>query len=86
MKSREVGSRVGAIQKADEDTVWLYGYGTYDGYMEHPEHGLVNARITLDDGKIVWGFECWWGPEESIKELIGDREAVPAALSGEEAK
>ena len=21
-----------------------------------------NVRITLDDGIILWGYECWWKP------------------------
>lgn len=29
-----------------------------------------NPRITLDDGTVVWGKECWWGPEDQIKEKI----------------
>lgn len=19
-----------------------------------------NVRITLDDGTVIWGYECWW--------------------------
>ena len=69
----EVGARVGAIQSADELEVRLYGYGVYDGDKEHPDLGFPNPRITLDDGRIVWGCECWWGPEEKVKKLIGKR-------------
>ena len=36
----------------------------------------TNPRITLDSGDIVWGYECWWGPEEEVKKMIGDREVV----------
>ena len=21
-----------------------------------------NVRITLDDGSVLWGYECWWTP------------------------
>jgi len=28
--------------------------------MEVPEY--TNPCIKLDDGKIIWGCECWWGP------------------------
>ncbi len=21
-----------------------------------------NVRITLDDGGVLWGYECWWTP------------------------
>ena len=26
--------------------------------------GDGNVRITLDDGTIIWGYECWWEPLE----------------------
>lgn len=26
-----------------------------------------NPRIKLDNGGYVWGFECWWGPEEGAR-------------------
>lgn len=28
---------------------------------------MHNPRIKLDNGKYVWGCECWWGPEEVIR-------------------
>jgi hypothetical protein len=77
----KVGDRVGAILGGKGDTVKFFGYGVYEGdfvpkeavgFMaeiaaesEHP-----NPRIRLDDGKAVYGCECWWGPEEAIKEQI----------------
>ncbi len=27
----------------------------------HPAFG-TNPKITLDDGTVIWGFECWWEP------------------------
>lgn len=21
-----------------------------------------NVRITLEDGSVLWGYECWWKP------------------------
>ncbi|MFZ2452581.1 MAG: hypothetical protein WAW36_18900 [Methylovulum miyakonense] len=72
----EIGARVGAIEKSDKETVWLFGYGVYDGRIEHPELGFPNSRITLDDGRKVWGCECWWAVEDVIKSKIGDREVV----------
>lgn len=78
MSIHPVGARVGAIQSADEDTVQLYGYGVYDG--EHPPFedmpGFKNPRITLDNGKQVWGMQCWWGSEEQIRNHIGDRDVI----------
>ncbi len=28
----------------------------------------VNPKIKLDSGQVVWGCECWWGPEEAFDE------------------
>jgi len=38
----------------------------------------TNPRITLDDGRVVWGAQCWWGPEEVVRRQIGGREIVAA--------
>jgi hypothetical protein len=24
-----------------------------------------NVRITLDDGFVIWGYECWWEPQNN---------------------
>jgi hypothetical protein len=76
-----IGDRIGAIQQADDETVWLFGYGVYKG--EHiPPDGFLhylereNPKIQLDNGKVVWGYQCWWGDEEKVKEAIGNRKVV----------
>jgi hypothetical protein len=81
------GDRVGAILSADKDTVKLIGYGVYMG-DEVPDEkaggfgkflrgaGLLNPKILLDSGKVVWGCECWWGPEEETAKRIQGREVV----------
>ncbi len=28
---------------------------------------IKNPRIRLDNGDVVWGAECWWGPEDRMK-------------------
>lgn len=68
-----VGARVGAIREADAEVVVLFGYGVYDGDHLHPEYGFPNPKITLDNGNVVWGCECWWGAEDLIKQKIGER-------------
>jgi len=73
---RKIGERVGAIQKADSETVHFFGYGIYDGDKLHPELGRPNPHIALDDGGDVWGCECWWGDEEKVKATIGERKIV----------
>lgn len=38
---------------------------------------LPNPKIILDDEKIVWGCECWWGDEEAYKKrCLGNRKEV----------
>ncbi len=77
----EKGSRVGAIRNADKETVYLFGYGTYEGDEVPPvevggfltEIGIENPKIVLDNGKVVWGCQCWWGSEEKTKRVIGNR-------------
>jgi hypothetical protein len=59
--------------KMGPDGVDLLGYGVYDG-LQTPPPGRINVdsnpRITLDNGDVVWGFECWWGSEEQIKKEV----------------
>lgn len=31
---------------------------------------LANPRIRLDNGKVVWGRECWWGPEADVAQRL----------------
>lgn len=40
----------------------------------------TNPRITLDDGRVVWGAQCWWGPEDAVRARIAGLEVVPAFL------
>lgn len=32
------------------------------GKMGTAERKRGNVRITLDDGTVLWGYECWWEP------------------------
>lgn len=66
------GTRVGAIKSADDTTVELLGFGTYQGYDESPL-GVPNPKIELDDGTVVWGFQCWWGEQEKIEKMCVGR-------------
>lgn len=37
---------------------------------------FLNPQILLDDGRVVWGAQCWWADEEKIKKVIGGRPIV----------
>lgn len=80
----EKGTRVGALMSADETSVKFFGWGTYEGHeVPGPEAGgmgplvrtmnRTNPKIVLDSGKVVWGCECWFGPEDKVREMLGDR-------------
>jgi hypothetical protein len=81
----EVNARVGAVQKADDTEVYFYGWGKYIG-DEVPDRGFLsemdikNPCIALDNGKKVYGFECWWGEAEKVKEMIGERNIIEVEI------
>lgn len=74
-----VGDRVGCFLSVVRDTALFLGWGTYVGEEVPPNEGTnsmtayltglrrMNPKILLDSGEVVWGCECWWGPEEEVK-------------------
>lgn len=77
----KVNDRVGAILSASGGTAEFLGYGVYVG--DHipvevagdmgkalVEAKIPNPKIALDSGKVVYGCECWWGPEETVKKKL----------------
>lgn len=74
-----VGDRVGAmLSMTNERAVQFLGYGVYEGDFNYPgmKSEFPNPRIRLDNGEVVWGMECWWGPEESVKQRLTDHSVV----------
>lgn len=49
----KVGDRVAVVDE---------GFGIYEGDQMHPTLGFLNPKIAMDDGRTLWGCECWWGP------------------------
>jgi hypothetical protein len=69
--------RVVAFQSMDENEVRLFGCGTYVGKEECPKlFNLLNPKIVLDSGKVVWGCQCWWTDESKTEAIIGGRKVV----------
>lgn len=77
-----VGERVLAVCGTRKDgSIDIFGSGTYIG-DKIPEEavGMLaeicrkakkdNPCIELDNGKIVYGCECWWGKESIVKERL----------------
>lgn len=79
-----VGTRVGAMVSATDTEVRMFGYGIYEGNEIPPSDvqgrsvpmTYPNPKIKLDSGEVVWGCECWWGSEETIKAKVGDRNVI----------
>jgi len=84
---KKIGDRVGAILCASDKKLEFLGYGVYQGDTIPTkdaggmmakmlcEAGIPNPTIKLDNGDIVYGCECWWGDEESVKAKIKQYEA-----------
>lgn len=91
----EVGQRVYAVRNADNENVYLYGYGEYIGTqpteddltMDTPfgpqtmPKGTPNPQIKLDDGSVLWGYECWWGPEDGFTKKFGSKKVVTVSIA-----
>lgn len=73
MLKTEVGTRVIAIQSANDMVVRFYGEGIYAGDFPLPPEaagfnfGQNNPRIDLDNSKTVWGCESWWGEAKAVR-------------------
>lgn len=102
MSVHSPGTRVGAVLSGDKDSINLLGYGVYEGDFVFGdtastapvgfladglrEHGLPNPRIRLDSGQVVWGCECWWGPEDKVREMCEGREVVMVDIDARRAE
>jgi hypothetical protein len=84
----KIGDRVGAVLSATDTTVNFLGWGVYEGDFVPSEEamglasvirnaGRKNPRIKLENGKYVFGCECWWGTEKQVRErLLAGKEVV----------
>lgn len=82
------GDRVGAMLSEEGGIVNFLGFGTFEGHEVPPaeggpsltnllhQEGKENPKIKLDNGDVVWGCECWWGPEEQIKAKLANASKV----------
>lgn len=70
------GDRVIAISHSEDDKLFIFGAGVYVGDEIPPELGIPNPKIELDNGQVVFGYECWWGSEKEIKKKYADFEFV----------
>jgi hypothetical protein len=91
------GSRVMALASMNEQEARVYGVGVYvgdevpetaAGFMADDLRSLAipNPKIVLDNGKVVWGCECWWGEEAKVRARIGSRRIVEADIEATRAE
>lgn len=85
------GDRVGAILSGGQDGYEFLGYGVYVG-DEVPQEavglmaeglqelGIGNPKIKLDSGQVVYGCECWWGPEDQIKRTLEGKNVIDVSI------
>jgi hypothetical protein len=75
----KIGDRVVAVFESADNIVKIFGEGIYDGdFVPYEAAGnmakmlseldMKNPRIRLDNGKIVYGCECWWSSVDKFKE------------------
>lgn len=78
MLNELVGQRVGAFLSVDMEEVLMLGYGVYNGEKptptDSPLGGLESPQITLDNGDVVYGYECWWEDEAACQVMVKNYE------------
>jgi hypothetical protein len=60
----------------DQMALEAWGQEVFDQRKADGTLRPTNPKIVLDDGRVVWGQECWWGPEDRVRDSIKDREVV----------
>lgn len=82
-----IGQRVGAVCGSVDNGIEFFGYGVYVGDEEMPvgapgvfgpaqQGDPPNPKIVLDSGEVVWGCQCWWGPEEKVKKNLEGQNVI----------
>lgn len=91
--SMEPGERVLALRNATATEVFVFGEGTYLGELTIPPgtptpigvtteaNTFKNVCIQLDDGALVWGCQCWWGPVEMTRQKFAGRTLIDLPAS-----
>ena len=85
-REREVrpGDRVFVVHRTDDRRVYLLGFGTCAGPVE-TDARLYGRRVTcavrldLDDGRQLWSYQVWYGPESDFAGFCAGRDVVTLA-------
>ena len=77
----KINQRVIAMQCTEGNKAYIYGRGVYVG--DHvPESGIfhevgmTNPKIELDNGGVVYGYQCWWADEKRVDEEFKGMEII----------
>ena len=85
MEPLKPGERIALISKNDNGRhiSYLIGYGIYDGFFEIPyskrldkigkqlaKRGGTHCRFHLDNGCVLFDYECWFMAEDRYKEVF----------------
>lgn len=93
-----MSKRVYAVLGADRDRIQLIGFGEYTGDEVPSEEaagpmakamhevGIPNPKIVLDNGEVVWGCECWWGPEDEWSKIAEGKTIINVDMAAERVK
>lgn len=85
------------VGKRDDGTLGVFGPGVYRGDEVPPADtpgwpgdigraGIANPAILLDTGEVVYGCECWWGPEDATLKSIEGAELVTETVASYRAR
>jgi hypothetical protein len=78
-----IGEHVLIIDDCRDGGIATGQIGIYEGYFD-PETGTQvtdwpgNPRIRLQDGSVIWGYECWWTPVRVAGPLPDEQRALEA--------
>lgn len=64
----EKGSKVMIIEDCREGNKATGQIATLEGYFEIDDD-LESPKMILEDGSVIWGYECWWQLAEEVDDL-----------------
>jgi len=66
-----------AVESLKDGVLTVFGYGKHIGdkvpdVAPWNRTNIPNPCILLDNGKYVWGFQCWWGKKDAFLSKYGE--------------
>ena len=63
------GMRVVIVEDCRPGGVATGQTATFEGRFAVSPHSFPNPRFRLQDGTVIWGYECWWQKAEEAGPL-----------------